>query len=69
MIRLLLAVVLASILGANAAAQEHIQILATGGTIAGKSLSSSGYTSGALPIDTLIAAIPEIEGYATISWQ
>jgi L-asparaginase len=69
MIKLLLAMALVSILGANAAAQEHIQILATGGTIAGKSLPSSGYTSGALPIDTLIAAIPEIEGYAKISWQ
>ena len=69
MIRLLVAIALLLVPSANAFAQEHIQILATGGTIAGKSQTSMGYMSGALPIDTLIAAVPEIESYAKISWQ
>ncbi|MBT2561369.1 type II asparaginase [Pedobacter sp. ISL-68] len=48
-----------------------IKILATGGTIAGKGASAdrSAYTSGALPIKDLIAAVPGIEKVADISGE
>jgi L-asparaginase len=49
----------------------RIKILATGGTIAGKGASAdrSAYTSGALPIKDLIAAVPGIEKIADISGE
>ena len=48
-----------------AASQRHkrrVVILATGGTIAGTAESSTttGYTSGAVPVDMLIAAVPQL---------
>lgn len=52
-------------------AKPTIAILATGGTIAGSSSDSlnSSYTSGAVTIDKLIAAVPQINEIATIKGE
>ncbi len=50
----------------------NIKILATGGTIAGSSTSNTdvtGYTAGALGIDTLINAVPEMKEVANVSGE
>jgi L-asparaginase len=49
----------------------NITILATGGTIAGAAATGtqSGYSSGAVGIDTMIAAVPGIEKLATIKGE
>jgi L-asparaginase len=49
----------------------NILILATGGTIAGAAATGtqSGYTSGAVGIDTMIKAVPGIEKLATIKGE
>src|SRR5262245_34374978 len=56
---------------AQAAKKPNITILATGGTIAGAAASGtqSGYTSGAVGIDTMIAAVPGISDLATIKGE
>ncbi len=58
---------------AAASAQKlpKIKILATGGTIAGSGASAdrSAYTSGALPIKDLIAAVPGLDKVADISGE
>ncbi|AWB43378.1 L-asparaginase [Paenibacillus sp. CAA11] len=49
-----------------------IKILATGGTIAGSADSNTavtGYKAGALGIDTLINAVPEMKGIAEVSGE
>src|SRR3954471_3339414 len=47
---------------------RHVVILATGGTIAGAAASGTqaGYTSGAVNIETMIAAVPGINDLATL---
>ena len=61
--------------GSLAVAQDkklpNITILATGGTIAGAAATGtqSGYSSGAVGIDTMIAAVPGIEKLATIKGE
>jgi L-asparaginase len=68
-------VAIASVLGAPALAQAakkpNVTILATGGTIAGAAATGtqSGYTSGAVGIDTMIAAVPGITDLATIKGE
>ena len=50
----------------------HIKILATGGTIAGSAAQAgqlTGYTAGALGIESLISAVPELEGAAQVSGE
>lgn len=49
----------------------NVMILATGGTIAGAAATGtqSGYTSGAVGIDQMIAAVPGIEKLATIKGE
>ncbi len=50
----------------------NIKILATGGTIAGSSTSNTdvtSYTAGALGIDTLINAVPEMKEVANVSGE
>jgi L-asparaginase len=49
----------------------QIVILATGGTIAGAAATGtqSGYTSGAVTIDAMLAAIPGIEKLATVKGE
>jgi L-asparaginase len=56
----------------NQASLPRIQILATGGTIAGKAPASTqmtGYASGVLTVQALIDAVPEIKQYAVISGE
>lgn len=51
---------------------SNVIILATGGTIAGSANSATattGYKAGALGIDTLIDAVPEIKNYANVSGE
>jgi L-asparaginase len=51
--------------------KPNVVILATGGTIAGAAATGtqSGYTSGAVGIDTMIAAVPGISDLATIKGE
>ena len=51
--------------------KPNVVILATGGTIAGAAASGtqSGYTSGAVTIDAMIAAVPGISDLATIKGE
>lgn len=55
---------------ANSSLLPNVTIFATGGTIAGSASSSSevtGYTAGALGVDILIAAVPEIQNVSNVS--
>ena len=55
-----------------APAKPDVKILATGGTIAGSAASdtqTTGYKAGALGIDVLINAVPEIKNYADVSGE
>ena len=55
-----------------AQAKPNIKILATGGTIAGSAASdtaTTGYKAGALGIDVLINAVPEVKNYANVSGE
>src|SRR5215831_13924831 len=51
--------------------KPNIVILATGGTIAGAAATGtqSGYTSGAVTIDAMIAAVPGIRDIANIKGE
>ena len=48
--------------------QPRVMILATGGTIAGSAESGTqaGYTSGRVPIDAMIAAVPGLSAFARV---
>ncbi len=61
----------ASVSRAEEAKKANITILATGGTIAGAAASGTqaGYSSGAVGIDTMIAAVPGIEKLANIKGE
>src|SRR4051812_27033367 len=56
---------------AGAAGKPKVIILATGGTIAGASASQTdaGYKSGAVAVDTLIAAVPQLKDIANVSGE
>ena len=56
---------------AQQAKQPNIVILATGGTIAGAAASGTqaGYTSGAVTIDAMLAAVPGINKLATVKGE
>ena len=58
-------------LTAAQARKPNITILATGGTIAGAAATGtqSGYTSGAVTIDAMIAAVPGLKDLATIKGE
>src|SRR5579864_5419992 len=49
----------------------RVKILATGGTIAGAGVSAdrAGYKAGALPIDELLAAVPQIHKIANVTGE
>jgi L-asparaginase len=67
-----LVVVLSAQLALHAQARKpNIVILATGGTIAGAAASGTqaGYTSGAVTIDAMIAAVPGITDLASIKGE
>lgn len=70
--QLLLFIVLVSVQYAAAQAKKpNVVILATGGTIAGAAATGtqSGYTSGAVTIDAMIAAVPGIKDMANIKGE
>ncbi|EDJ0210024.1 L-asparaginase [Campylobacter jejuni] len=53
-------------------AKSRIAILGTGGTITGfidSTIATTGYTAGAIDIDVLIKAVPQIRDLADISWE
>src|SRR6187551_3662698 len=58
-------------LAAAQARKPNIVILATGGTIAGAAATGtqSGYTSGAVTIDAMLAAVPGIDKLATVKGE
>jgi L-asparaginase len=66
-------VAVALLLASSAFAQKKpkIKILATGGTIAGAALKPTdpGYQSGAVGVDTLIAAVPQLKEIADVSGE
>lgn len=68
---LIVVVVLVTCTHSFAQNKPNIVILATGGTIAGAAASGtqSGYTSGAVGIDTMLRAVPGIEKLATIKGE
>ena len=69
---LLLIAVATQIAAASPNGLPNIQILATGGTIAGSSASSTdtvGYKPGALGVEVLINAVPEMKKIANISGE
>jgi len=72
---LAMAVLLVHASGQSALAQgkklPNITILATGGTIAGAAATGtqSGYTSGAVTIDAMLAAVPGIKDIATVKGE
>src|SRR3954466_12646476 len=49
----------------------RVKILATGGTIAGAGAAAdqAGYKAGALPIDQLLNAVPQIHKYAKVTGE
>ena len=52
--------------------KKKIYVLATGGTIAGRADSdtaTTGYQAGAVGIDTLLAAVPEIQELAVVTGE
>lgn len=60
-----------SVLGAQEKKLPNVVILATGGTIAGAAASGtqSAYTSGAVTIDAMLAAVPSIKEIANIKGE
>jgi len=52
-----------------AGARARIVIVATGGTIAGSAASTTdaGYTSGAVAVDVLVAAVPQLQAFADVT--
>jgi L-asparaginase len=69
---LVIAVLITSVqLSVAQARKPNITILATGGTIAGAAATGTqaGYTSGAVTIDAMIAAVPGIRDLATIKGE
>ncbi|WP_133578866.1 type II asparaginase [Aureibacillus halotolerans] len=60
------------LLGMQEESLPNVKILATGGTIAGSAASNTattGYTAGAIGVETLIDAVPELTDIATISGE
>jgi L-asparaginase len=62
-----------TIMALNVSAQNlpRVKILATGGTIAGAGASAdrAGYKAGALPIDELLSAVPQIHKVANVTGE
>jgi L-asparaginase len=57
--------------GTHATKKPHVVIVATGGTIAGsaESATAAGYSSGAVGVDILIAAVPQLKDVATVTGE
>lgn len=62
---------LVSFLNLNAQTKPNVVILATGGTIAGAAATGTqaGYTSGAVTIDAMLAAVPGIKDLANVKGE
>jgi L-asparaginase len=56
---------------AHAASDKSVSILATGGTIAGsaETQTQAGYTSGQVGVETLLAAVPQLEDLANVTGE
>lgn len=56
---------------AHAQSAKNITILATGGTIAGsaETQTQAGYTSGQVGVETLLAAVPQLEDLANVTGE
>src|SRR4026208_685079 len=69
----LIILVLASVqaVAAETDTKRNVVILATGGTIAGAAATGTqaGYTSGAVTIDAMLAAVPGIKDLATVKGE
>lgn len=65
----LILIAITTITVVNAQNKPKIYILATGGTIAGKGATevTAGYKAGAITVDELLSAVPEIKDIADIS--
>jgi L-asparaginase len=63
--------IIASVQCAIGQAKKNVVILATGGTIAGAAATGTqaGYTSGAVTIDAMVAAVPGIKDLANIKGE
>jgi L-asparaginase len=61
-------VAIAGTLAAAQARKPRVVIVATGGTIAGsaESTTAAGYKSGAVAVETLIAAVPQMKSFADV---
>src|ERR1700749_5280171 len=68
---LVVVLTLVNCLGLKAQTKPNVVILATGGTIAGAAASGTqaGYTSGAVTIDAILAAVPGIKDLATVKGE
>ncbi len=69
---LALSAVAAMTFAGSAMALPSVKILATGGTIAGsaaKATDTTGYKAGAIGIQTLIDAVPQMKDYAEVSGE
>jgi L-asparaginase len=62
------AIVIAGPMAAAQARKPRVVIVATGGTIAGaaESTTAAGYKSGAVAVDVLIAAVPQMKSFADV---
>jgi L-asparaginase len=65
------ALAVAAVAGAQTGKKPKVVILATGGTIAGASASQTdaGYKSGAVGVDLLIQAVPELKDLAEVTGE
>lgn len=70
-LRINILVIVALFVTVGLCAKPKVRILATGGTIAGVSTSStsSAYNAGQLGVETLIAAVPQIKDIADVSGE
>ena len=70
-ILLVAAVAAAMVASADTAGLRRVKVLATGGTIAGAQANATdyGYKSGAYDVNTLIAAVPNLDKLAAISGE
>lgn len=54
------------------AGKKHVVVLATGGTIAGagaSALNSASYTAAKVPVEQLLAGLPEVQGIAEVTGE
>lgn len=61
-----------SMVSASAEEKPSVHLLATGGTIAGKASSetaTTGYEAGALGVEDLLSALPEVNDYARVTGE